>query len=142
MGSDEKGPTVEMVLFSLFRLNLNPPNEYPQSVTLATQSSKAKRKWKEGRYVCLSVCLFEHWKGSDWRIAPKCRQGASRHRTGSGFLVGTKPTCCEASRILAKSDFRIKKGSWDWEDRAARWSDMALALCPLLSWVTSHWTQG
>lgn len=51
----EKEPTIEMVLSPLFRLNLNPPNEHPQSVTLATQSSKAKRKWKEGRYVCLSV---------------------------------------------------------------------------------------
>lgn len=85
---EEEEPTIEMVLSPLFRLNLNPPNEHPQSVTLATQSSKAKRKWKEGRYVCLS----EHWEGSVWRIAPNCRQGASWHRTGSGFLVGTKPT--------------------------------------------------
>lgn len=64
-------------------------------VTLATQSSKAKRKWKEGRNVCLSVCLFEHWEESDWRIwkiPPNCRQGACWPRTGSGFLVGTKPT--------------------------------------------------
>lgn len=47
------------------------------------------------------------------------------------------------STIHLDSDFRIKKGSWDWADRAVRWSDMlAMALCPLLIWVTSHWAQG
>lgn len=72
-----------MVLSSLFRLNLNPPMSTLR-VTLATQSSKAKRKWKEGRNVCLSVCL-----NTGKRVTGEFLQIAGKEPAGPGQEVAS-----------------------------------------------------